>query len=108
MDNDLNAETLLDRTYDSLIAGDLTALAALAEEFGTAQPTIAPLDRAGAERLRDKADRNERLLRAAARGVRAAGLRVAELAREPSLVTYDSRGRRASVGQICAEAPKRF
>ena len=48
------------------------------------------------------------MMQAAARGVSAARGRLAEIMAEPALTTYDARGRRESVGQVSAMAPRRF
>jgi hypothetical protein len=87
-------ETLLDEGAAALLAGDLAALARLAPEIEAA--SVDPFDRAGAERLHAKAQRNARLLQAASRGVRAARQRVTEILHGPTLTTYDAHGRKAS------------
>lgn len=87
-------EQLLDRAAEALLAGDLPALAALTPRIESAD---LPQDRATAERLQAKAQRNARLLEAATRGVKAARLRVAEITRGPTLTTYDARGQKAQV-----------
>lgn len=91
-------ETLLDQTATALLAGDLAALARLAPEIEAALD--APPDRASAERLQWKAQRNARLLEAASRGVKAARLRMTEITRGPTLTTYDARGRRAELAPL--------
>lgn len=98
-------EDLLDQAAAALLGGDLAALARLAPEIEVAQ--ITPTDRAGAERLRQKAQRNARLLEAAARGVKAARLRMAEIARGPTLTTYDARGQKAQIAPLGAEQARR-
>jgi hypothetical protein len=105
MQADTEMDRLLDQTHAALIAGDLAALGPLAE---TMAQGLARLDRASAERLRRKADRNAQMLQAAARGVRAAQRRLAEISAEPGLTTYDARGRRAEVGQVSGAAPRRI
>ena len=87
-------EQLLDQAAQALLAGDLAALAALAPRIESAD---LPQDRVTAERLRAKAQRNARLLEAAARGVKAARLRVTEITRGPTLTTYDARGQKAQI-----------
>lgn len=104
----LEIERLLDRTHAALIAGDLAALAPLAVAVEDLAGTIGRVDSATARRLHAKADRNGRMLQAAARGVRAARSRIAEISAEPGLTTYDARGRRDCVGRVSAELPKRF
>jgi hypothetical protein len=88
-------ETLLDEAAAALMAGDLAALARLTPGIEAAR--ITPADRTEAERLQIKARRNARLLEAATRGVRAARLRMAEIARGPTLTTYDARGHKAEI-----------
>lgn len=88
-------EDLLDAAAAALLSGDLASLARLAPEIESAGIT-AP-DRASAERVQRKALRNARLLQAAARGVQAARLRVGEIARGPTLTTYDARGQKAQI-----------
>lgn len=86
-------ESLLDATRAALLAGDLDALAALSLALETALDG-APLTAAQAAALRDRADRNARLIAAASRGVRAARRRLAEVTACQGLVTYDAAGRR--------------
>lgn len=105
-ETDLDA--VLDRTYDALLAGDLLALGALSEMLDSLTSALPGLERATADRLRLKADRNGRMLQAAARGVRAARGRLAEISAVPALTTYDARGRRESVGLVSAATPKRL
>ena len=88
-------EALLDQAAAALLAGDLAALARLTPEIEAAR--IASPDRASAERLQAKAQRNARLLDAASRGVKAARLRVTEITRGPTLTTYDARGFRSEI-----------
>ncbi|WP_374392973.1 hypothetical protein [Tabrizicola sp.] len=91
-------EALLDQAAAALMAGDLAALARLAPKIEAAR--IAPTDRASAERLQAKARRNARLLEAATRGVKAARLRMTEIARGPTLTTYDARGHKAEIAPL--------
>jgi hypothetical protein len=107
MQADSDADRLLDHAHDALIAGDLAALGPLAEAMEKVQGW-SDLDRPTAERLRRKADRNGQMLQAAARGVRAAQRRLAEISAEPGLTTYDARGRREQVGQVSGAAPRRI
>jgi hypothetical protein len=92
-------DSLLDQTADALRRGDLHALTELSQAI-QAQADTQPRDRATAERLRAKADRNVRLLQAAGRGVRAARARLGDIATGPVLTTYDARGRRESVAPL--------
>ncbi len=102
----LDPAEILDRSHDALLRGDLSALSLLAAQLEAAD--FDTLDRTTAECLRRKAERNQRLLAAAARGVRTARARLGEIMAEPALTTYDARGRKASVGQVAAVQPKRF
>jgi hypothetical protein len=105
-ETDLDAA--LDGTYAALLAGDLAALGGLSLTLENLADALPGLDRAAADRLRAKADRNGRMLQAAARGVRAARGRLAEISAAPTLTTYDARGRRESVGQVSAAPPRRL
>lgn len=88
-------EDLLDATTAALLAGDLTALARLAPQME--QADLSPADQPQLLRLQSKAHRNARLLQAAARGVKAARLRVDEITRGPTLTTYDAQGQKALI-----------
>ena len=98
-------EDLLDRAAEALINGDLNTLSSLAPQIEAAR--IAPVDRAAAERLHRKALRNARLLDSAARGVKVARLRMAEIARGPTLTTYDAHGRKAQIPPQGSEPTRR-
>jgi hypothetical protein len=104
----MELEDLLDKAHDALIAGDLAAL----DHIGTRIAELAgpgpSCHEADARRLRLKAERNARLLEAAARGVKAALGRLTEIASGPTLTTYDVHGRRAEVGQDGILALRRF
>lgn len=89
-------DDLLDQAADALLRGDLAALAALSDAIERASEGMTG-DGALAETARRKAERNARLLQAAARGVRAARERLAEITSGPVLNTYDALGRRAAV-----------
>ncbi len=91
-------EALLDQAASALIAGDFDALSRLTPQID-AQP-LAGADRQTAEILMEKARRNERLLDAAARGVKAASLRFSEVVRGPTLTTYDARGQKAQINAL--------
>lgn len=91
-------EDLLDQAAGALLRGDLAALPALSAAIEQASEEVTG-DTALAETARRKAERNARLLQAAARGVRAARGRLAEIASGPVLTTYDALGRRAAVPQ---------
>ena len=98
-------EDLLDAAAEALLIGDLPALSRLTPEIESA--ALVPPNRAAAERLQMKAQRNARLLQAAARGVKAARLRVAEIARGPTLTTYDARGQKAQIATSGLEPARR-
>jgi hypothetical protein len=91
-------ETLLDDAARALLVGDLTALARLTPLIESA--SAAPLDPASAHRLQTKAQRNARLLDAAARGVKAARNRLSEISKGPTLTTYDARGQKAQIAPL--------
>lgn len=97
-------DDLLDQAAAALIAGDLATLAALTPQIESAD---LPQDRAAGERLHAKAQRNARLLEAAARGVKAARLRVAEITRGPTLTTYDAQGQKAQIAPTGIEPARR-
>lgn len=101
-------EALLDRAHTALLGGNLTDLSPLTAAAERLATGLGRLDAATAGRLRDKAERNGQMLQAAARGVRAARSRIAEITAEPALTTYDARGRKDSVGQVSWMPPKRF
>ncbi len=94
-------ESLLDLAAAALIAGDFDALTRLTPQIEA--QSLTSTDRKRAEALRAKAQRNERLLDAATRGVKAARLRLTEVARGPTLTTYDARGQKAQISTF-AEA----
>ena len=100
-------EELLDQTRTALMAGDLAGLAVLAERTERLPVALPRTDPATAERLRGKAERNARLLQAAARGIRAARQRITEIGNAPVLSTYDNRGRRELVAAPSAAVPRR-
>lgn len=86
---------LLDATRDALLAGDLAALSGLGDRVSAEVDRLQVLDARDAQRLRTKAERNARLLRAAGRGLSAARDCMAEIVSGPSLTTYDKDGRKA-------------
>ena len=98
-------ELLLDQTAEALLSGDLAALSRFAPLIEAID--LKPTDRPTAERLRTKAERNPRLLEAATRGVKSAGLRVAEIKRGPTLTTYDARGHKALIAPKGLEPTRR-
>ena len=89
----LSAE--LDRLYQTLRSGKLEGLAAATQALEAELARLEPMDAAGLDLLRQKAQRNAACLDAAARGVRAARRRLAEIRTiESGLGTYDDKGRR--------------
>ena len=89
----LSAE--LDRVYHVLRSGRLEGLAAATQALEAELARLDPADPAGLDLLRHKAQRNAACLDAAARGVRAARRRLAEIRTiESGLGTYDDKGRR--------------
>lgn len=100
-------EELLDQTRAALMAGELTGLAELAERTERLAAAVPRTDRATAERLRRKAERNARLLQAATRGIKAARQRLTEIGSVPVLSTYDNRGRREVVATPSTAIPRR-
>lgn len=90
----------LDRVQTALRGGDLAALSALAEEMERAcDAGIAPANAEEARLLRARADRVAAGLMAAARGLRAARRRMAEIREaKRGVTTYDGRGARVTVG----------
>ncbi|NJM81789.1 MAG: hypothetical protein HC844_04190 [Tabrizicola sp.] len=101
-------EAILDKTYAALLRGDMPLMAGLAEETGALADGLGRMDRGKAERLRRKAERNAALLQAAARGVRSATGRLAEIAAGPQLTTYTMRGRKESLGSMAPPPLHRF
>jgi hypothetical protein len=90
-------EDLLDTAGAALLAGDLAALSGLDARIMAAAASLPKLDPATARRIRDKAGRNARLLKAAESGLRAARDRVAEIRKGPILATYDMRGHKTAL-----------
>lgn len=91
-------ETLLDLAAAALIGGDFQALAKLTPQIESL--TTVRSDRRMTESLQAKAQRNARLLDAATRGVKAAQQRVTEVARGPTLTTYDARGKKEAISNL--------
>jgi hypothetical protein len=99
-------DELLDRAAEALLNGDFAVLAGLAPRIEAAAG-LQPMDRSTAIRLRQKADRNARLLDAATRGVNAARRRVTEITQGPTLTTYDARGMKAAIAPQGLTAARR-
>jgi hypothetical protein len=104
----LPLDDLLDRTRDALLSGDLAALTKLAPQLAAQAESLQPLATDVAHRLHQKAERNARLLQSAARGMRAAQDRLVQITTAPSLATYDSQGRKATLAETSAPALRRF
>lgn len=108
----LALEAILDRMLETLMAADLAALGPLcvAAEQALAGLSAMP-DQDLAQRLQYKAQHNGLCLRAAARGVRAAQRRIAEIRAVEGggirLITYDGTGRRSEEGQAPAKVTRR-
>ncbi len=100
-------EAVLDRAHDALLRGDLAALGPIAAQLDTVAD-LHDVDAAMASRIRRKAERNALLLQAAARGVRVARGRLAEITAEPALRTYTASGQRESFGQVSGQPSKRI
>jgi hypothetical protein len=89
----LSAE--LDRLYHTLRSGKLDGLATATQALEAELARLEPMDTAGLDLLRQKAQRHAACLDAAARGVRAARRRLAEIRTiDSGLGTYDDKGRR--------------
>lgn len=99
--------SLLETTHDALLSGDLAALSRLAGEVDAQASRLPPLTATEARHLRQLAERNARLLRAAGAGVRAARQRLDQIAQGPRLSTYDSHGRKALIADSPAAALRR-
>ena len=99
-------EALLDRTAVALLRGDLAALPGLTEAMEAVAATL-PHDQSLGPALQKKAERNARLLQAAARGVKAAMARLGDITAGPVLITYDARGRRECVAPLGAGTARR-
>ena len=88
-------DSLLDAVHGALREGRLSGLATLSDALETALAAAAAPDRAALEQLAIKARRNARALEAAARGVRAAQRRLAEIGSvQQGFVAYGPSGAR--------------
>jgi hypothetical protein len=90
-------ENLLDQAFAALMAGDLAALTGLDARIDAAAATLPDMGEAAVHRLKRKAQRNERLLLAAGRGLRSARDRVADILGGQGLATYDAQGRKSAL-----------
>ncbi len=92
-------EDLLDEMTMALQRGALDALGPLSEAITAELSRLPALDGPRAEGLRRRARRNDVCLQAAARGVRAAIMRIAGIGgQSPQLSTYGADGRKVLVG----------
>ncbi|MES2665759.1 MAG: hypothetical protein V4712_06630 [Pseudomonadota bacterium] len=101
-------EAALDEAFAALRRGDLTELGATYALTETILAGLHITDRATASRLRSKAERNAACLLAAARGVRAARRRLAEVGAAARTVTYDAQGRTRAIGDGPRGLTERF
>ena len=104
----MDLETLLDLTRESLIAGDMGALADLVAGTDQALENLGKVDGALVKRLAVKAGQNERLIAAAVKGVRAALRRSRDLTDEGRFSIYDAGGRRDQPGLPPQESARRL
>jgi hypothetical protein len=100
-------DDLLDQTHGALLTGDLALLGRLAPEVQAQTDDPAAMDAGTAQRLRCKAERNAQLLQAALRGLRSARARVQAIAAGASLITYDARGRKATLAAARPQPTRR-
>lgn len=95
----MSVEAGLDRLIAALRGGGIEDLGGLAEALEAELARIGPLDGAAAQRIRDRAQEAALLLEAAAKGVRAARRRIAEIRATgqdgAGLSTYGPGGQRA-------------
>lgn len=102
-------EAILDQIGETLRQGHLSALAGLEARLTVLEPALADTDQSRLMKILMKAERNERLLRAARRGVRSAQRRLAEISRSlQGLATYDRKGQLQPRGQNTSLLSKRF
>jgi hypothetical protein len=100
MPHDHPAIDLLDQMHRAILCADFAILAQLTPQLEAAMPAPGPGQNprilAG---IKSRAERNALCLTAAARGVRAAQRRLAELQnRDQGFSTYDGRGKKANHG----------
>lgn len=96
----MRLELALDRVYAALLVADFNELPKIVTETEGLLAGFEGLpDPAIAMRLRHKANRNSQCLQAAARGLRNAQRRMAEMSGSSTVLsTYTSRGQRSDVG----------
>ena len=103
-------EVVVTETAKAIRGGDLAAMAGLAERAEAALAELGPqTDAERLKMLRDQAGRNALALEAAAKGVRAARRRLAEVtgARE-GVQTYDNAGNTQKIGGPTGAIKARF
>jgi len=108
MPHDSPLESLLERTGQALLAGDLEELEVLAVETEAALAEGLPADPDQLLRLKDMSGRTSTLLKAAMRGVKAAQRRAAEVAGHGRFATYDARGQKDVLGRAAEGEARRF
>lgn len=106
-------EASLDRIHDLIRAGDLAGLAEAAAELesriASVEQGAAGVSPAELERIRLKSARNAACLEAAARGIRAARRRVAEVrAAASGAGAYDAQGQRVDGSADALRLARRF
>ena len=102
-------EALLDRICGLVRSGQLGLLADLESQLIQLEPALEGADPLRLTVILGKAERNQRLLRAAGRGVRSAQRRLTEIARAlEGLSTYDHKGQLQPRGLGAALLTKRF
>lgn len=103
-------ERLLDRMHAAVLAGDIRDLATAEAELEAVLADFTTFgDRGLGERLHRKAARNATCLQAAARGLRAARRRIAEIqSARDGLQTYDGHGKRTDMPQGTGQLAQRF
>ena len=102
-------EAILEQIGVALKQGQLSELAGFEARLTLLEPALADADQLRLMAILAKAERNERLLRAARRGVRSAQRRLAEISRSlQGLATYDRKGQLQPRGQSTRLLSKRF
>ena len=100
-------ETILDDSFIALKSGNLPQLLDLSERTEAALDFDHGSDSGLAERVREKARRNEVLIAAAIKGVKAARQRARDLSAAGQFSTYDAAGQRNQVGHSSGPAARR-
>ncbi|HBG98193.1 MAG: hypothetical protein JKP98_01625 [Rhodobacteraceae bacterium] len=105
-------DALLDRERRALRAGDVAALAALADDKARLAEALADLppdrmDSAALGRLRAAARHNDRMLAAALSGLRTARAKLDAARRGGVMETYDQGGRRQTIGAAIRQVERK-